>query len=590
MAAGTVTIDAELDTSRLRRGLTGTQRMIRKWGRRVSQVFIGVGLVILSRKFFAMTTAVKQNYKDQMAAEARLGAVVRSTGTAAGWTMDKMKELAASLQFVTGTGDEVILNMLAVLATFKNIRGDTFSRAALAIEDMSEVLGTDLKGAAIQVGKALQDPIKGVIALRRVGVQLTNAQVKSIEVAMAANDIYTAQSIILKELESEFGGAASAVSNATRKWEQLGNRALDVSERLGKVLGPTLFWLSSVLDQMIAGLETGAGKMEEWSGTIFAVGNALKWLADQVLQGFVGSVGAVAGIAAQIWENMVEGFSLGFAYITYKTSVFVNTVIHLFTKVLMDQVVWFAVNFQSAMSQMAANLANVFQNAKTNLNSFFVWLAVKLRGGTTNWEWKGLADGLEISLTKLPGIAKRKIGPVETVLKNNLGVAMANLLDNNTLMGAGLEGYMGAIAAFTTKPPEAPDAPDVKQADVDPPDRKKKSKATSKGNLEDVGTTFKRIQKAAASRDPQVTMVKLLTSIDTTLKTQKDTQKDLRLKTSTEPNIGGTIMQAPSTGGLASVSGGTLTSPTLESALWRNTEAIDLNTNELANKKGFGLA
>jgi hypothetical protein len=67
-----------------------------------------------------------------------------------------------------------------------------------------------LKQTSIQVGKALNDPIKGVTALRRVGVQLTDGQQKLIEKMVKSGDVIGAQKVVLKELNKEFGGSAQA--------------------------------------------------------------------------------------------------------------------------------------------------------------------------------------------------------------------------------------------------------------------------------------------------------------------------------------------------------------------------------------------
>lgn len=56
----------------------------------------------------------------------------------------------------------------------------------------------------------MNDPIKGVTALQRVGVTFTAGQKQQIAAMMAANNVAGAQGIILKELQKEFGGSAEA--------------------------------------------------------------------------------------------------------------------------------------------------------------------------------------------------------------------------------------------------------------------------------------------------------------------------------------------------------------------------------------------
>jgi len=91
---------------------------------------------------YAFTKVMSESVKlanIQEASEARLAAVINATGQAAGYNIEQMKGMAAALQKVTTVGDEVILNGMAILATFKNIRGEAFERTTKAALDMSAV-------------------------------------------------------------------------------------------------------------------------------------------------------------------------------------------------------------------------------------------------------------------------------------------------------------------------------------------------------------------------------------------------------------------------------------------------------------------
>src|SRR4029077_11940966 len=102
--------------------------------------------------------------------------VIKSTGGAANVTAGQIGRLAQSISNKTGIDDETIQSGENMLLTFKNIRNeagkgnDIFSQSTSILTDMSAALGTEPKKAAIQLGKALNDPIKGVSALSRVGV------------------------------------------------------------------------------------------------------------------------------------------------------------------------------------------------------------------------------------------------------------------------------------------------------------------------------------------------------------------------------------------------------------------------------------
>ena len=132
--------------------------------------------------------------------------------------------------------------MMDILASFKNIRGDTLKKATEAIIDMAANLGkagkgsADVESAVIQVGKALNDPIKGMAALGRVGIQFTEQQKKQITALQESGDLQAAQAIILQELQHQFGGVAKAMYEADSGLKRLSNSWGDFKEALGKAL------------------------------------------------------------------------------------------------------------------------------------------------------------------------------------------------------------------------------------------------------------------------------------------------------------------------------------------------------------------
>jgi hypothetical protein len=182
--------------------------------------FAALGVGALFRSIVRETTEAER-------ASAQLDAVLKSTGGAAGLTRDEITSMASALQKVTTFGDDAIIGMQNLLLTFTNIRkeGGVFERTTEAVLNMSTALGQDLKESAIQVGKALQDPILGVTALRRVGVNLTEQQQALVKQLVESGDAMSAQALILDELDVEFsrtaraarvtfGGALSALGNA----------------------------------------------------------------------------------------------------------------------------------------------------------------------------------------------------------------------------------------------------------------------------------------------------------------------------------------------------------------------------------------
>lgn len=212
----------------------------------------------------------------QIAAETKLEAVLKATGNAAGLSAEQLKAHAAAIQEISGVGDEAVINMQAILATFKQIRGDEFRRATESIVDMSIVLGTDLQAAAIQVGKALNDPIRGVSMLSRSGITFTDVQLKMIKTLAKAGDIMGAQQIVLEELESQFGGAAEEIGKTFVGSLKKAKSALgDVGEGIGNVFIPFITKLADAVtgskDGILAWVEANRTMVLAATGATFAL-------------------------------------------------------------------------------------------------------------------------------------------------------------------------------------------------------------------------------------------------------------------------------------------------------------------------------
>src|SRR6266498_455756 len=163
-------------------------------------------------------------------------ATIKATGGAAKITAVQVGNLATAISNKTGKDDEAIQSGQNMLLTFKGIRDEAgknnriFDQASTVLTDMVSAMNggvvteENMRKGGIQLGKALNDPIKGIGALQRVGVTFTDAQKKQIAAMVKVGDVAGAQKIILGELRSEFGGAAAATSSATDKMKvALGN-------------------------------------------------------------------------------------------------------------------------------------------------------------------------------------------------------------------------------------------------------------------------------------------------------------------------------------------------------------------------------
>ena len=185
--------------------------------------------------------------------ENRLAITLKATGHAAGFTKKELLENATALQKLTRFGDETIIAMQTMLLTFKNIKGDEFRRATEAALDMATAEAAvsgrtvDLTAASIRLGKALNDPILGITALSRVGVQFTDTQKELIKTLAGTGKMAEAQNVILAELESQFGGMSRDVNTASGALKQMWNALGDVAEKIGDAFLPGIKNMSKAI-------------------------------------------------------------------------------------------------------------------------------------------------------------------------------------------------------------------------------------------------------------------------------------------------------------------------------------------------------
>lgn len=173
----------------------------------IQGAFAVLGTGALATGLFAKATSEAADAEKSFK---QLQQVIRSTGGAAGVSANSIAQLTAELQKTTGVSDDALNSATAMLLTFTKIGKQVMPDAVRAISDLSTAMHGDLQGAAIQVGKAMNDPVKGITALTRVGVNFTETQKGLIKQLTETGRIMDAQKLILRELQTEFGGSAAA--------------------------------------------------------------------------------------------------------------------------------------------------------------------------------------------------------------------------------------------------------------------------------------------------------------------------------------------------------------------------------------------
>lgn len=178
--------------------------------------------------------------------------VIKSTGDASGLSAQQISDLAESLSKTTTFSQDTIQSGQNLLLTFTGIGKDVFPATTQTMLDMAQAMHMGPEQAAMQLGKALNDPAKGLTALTREGVTFSDAEKASIKTMLAHNDVAGAQKIMLKELQTEFGGSAKAAGQTFGGSLQILQNNLDnVKIKIGTALLPILGQLTGFVSSTV---------------------------------------------------------------------------------------------------------------------------------------------------------------------------------------------------------------------------------------------------------------------------------------------------------------------------------------------------
>ena len=259
-------------------------------------------------------------FDTQAKAIAQVDAGLKSTGNQVGKTSQQLQDMASELQNNSLFGDEEILkNATAQLLTFTNIAGDQFARTQQAALDLSTRLDGDLKSASIQLGKALNDPVANLSALSKSGIQFSAAQKETINALAKTNRLADAQTIILDELEKQYGGSAAAAAKAgTGPLKQLSNTLGDITEEFGAVIAegiaPFVDWLKK-LAQSFQQLDPATKKIIVVVGAFAAAIGPVVLIIGTFIRNLTVIIPLVKTFTAVLLANPIAAFAAAIAVI-----------------------------------------------------------------------------------------------------------------------------------------------------------------------------------------------------------------------------------------------------------------------------------
>jgi hypothetical protein len=251
----------------------------------------------------------------------------------------RIVKLAEAQGTELGISNLTIKATQAKLLTFKNLAksaktvGGAFDRANKAALDMAAAGFGSAEGNAVQLGKALENPIKGIAALAKSGVTFTEQEKDKIATLVESNKMLEAQDMVLKAIEAQVGGTAKATADDTKRMQE---GFAQFQQSLGLGLLPVLEAVTPVLLGMANWAKENPGTFKVLAAAIGAI--AISILAINAAMALnpisaiaIGVVALIAGVVLaykrfETFRNIVDtvfsGIKIGFdLVVTYLKTV-----------------------------------------------------------------------------------------------------------------------------------------------------------------------------------------------------------------------------------------------------------------------------
>lgn len=240
---------------------------------------------------------------------------------------ERLNNLADKIELQTGMDGNAIQLTQAKLLTFKELAntadelGGNFDRATQAAVDMAAAGFGAAEQNAVQLGKALNDPINGLAALRRSGITFTEEEKAKIKTLAESNRMHEAQALVLAAIEKQVGGTAAATADASVQIKAALNQGF---EEVGKPLAAAL---ASITPQFLEFVEMAKPKLAEagqFLVAIFRSGEALNLVWSSLKLAFAQSVNflwaTLRATIAATGQYIVEYFKTAVTYFQILTT------------------------------------------------------------------------------------------------------------------------------------------------------------------------------------------------------------------------------------------------------------------------------
>lgn len=263
-------------------------------------------------------------------ADDRLAAVNKTMGLFGAQTdavTKRLIEIGDKGEYKFGILAESIKDVQSKLLTFKeiaqeaNVTGGLFDRATQAALDLQAAGFGEATQNAVQLGKALNDPVKGITALARSGVTFTEQEKDKIKALVQSGKMYEAQELLLKAIETQVGGTAEATATATFK---IGAAFGHVRDELGTLLLPLFEKFANFMINTVVPYATKFGQVVGEQG----MGAGLRMLAGSLM----GAISNMGSFGNSMFALIAIMATVRAATISYNATIAVMNVLNSLAK------------------------------------------------------------------------------------------------------------------------------------------------------------------------------------------------------------------------------------------------------------------
>lgn len=365
----------------------------------------------------------------EQTSNARIEQIAKSMGifgTESGTVAKRLQDLATAQQLNLGIDDDVIKSTQAKLLTFKELAltadesGGAFDRATQAAMDMASAGFGDATNNAVQLGKALNDPVKGITALARSGVTFTEQEKAKIEALVESGKMLEAQDMVLKAIETQVGGTAEATATASAKMDQA---FAVVSEGIGLLLLPAFTAIATVITESIVPAVNGFVQFladNPWAQTLAVALTAVVVALGLLAIGYAIWTSAIIANTIALLANPVVLIVMGVVALT-------AAIIYLATQTTFFQDTWTAMVgfvteawnatvafFEETFNNIGQWFGDLWKGATDTWTGFvsFITTAVGAVGDFFKGVFKGVSDFIGSTFAGLVSIIKSPLNAI----------------------------------------------------------------------------------------------------------------------------------------------------------------------------------